>query len=224
MSFYKSALMLAFVMTLSPLPAMSDDLENAWHVIRPVIHANDAQKAAAMRSATVVVLATIERAELFEKARDVEKPAGIGGPDIPVIPLRLARISIKPLVSLVGEGTPPTEFYSWVWASGKHGGPRLFHPTPDSVHVLFLTEDSGYLHTVGDYPAYDLEVSSRLVQNFIDTWRAGYFQGADLLERIAAVRLKAEFEGTNENETGGDVVHIWDLKPTSQVRSSWRSN
>jgi len=45
-------------------------------------------------------------------------------------------------------------FYTWIWNSGMHGGPRLFHPNPGSVHVMFLRRESGYLHTVGDYPNY----------------------------------------------------------------------
>ena len=130
---------------------------------------------------------------------------------IPVIPLHLAKITAKPLLSIRGTATGPVEFYSWIWASGKHGGPRLFSATPDSVHVLFLTRDSGYLHTVGDYPAYDIEVRLQFVQRFIANWEAGYLRGADLLERIAAVRLKAELESLEEAEAAKYWLNAWEL-------------
>ena len=184
-------------------PCFGSDLENAWHVIRPIIHAKDEQRAASMRSASLVMLAEIQAVEVFEKPREVEKPPEVGGPMITVIPLHLARISAKPLLTVDGTANESVEFYSWVWASGKHGGPRLFNPAPGSVHVLFLMRDSGYLHTVGDYPAYDIEVRLQFVKKFIANWEAGFLRGADLLERIAGVRLKAELESLDESEAPG---------------------
>jgi hypothetical protein len=198
-------------LALVAVPCFGSDLENAWHVIRPIIHAKDEQKAAAMRSASLVVLAEIQAVEVFDKPRGVEKPPEVGGPMIPVIPLQLARISAEPLLTLDGIANERVEFYSWVWASGKHGGPRLFNPTPGSVHVLFLMRESGYLHTVGDYPAYDIEVRLQFVKNFIANWEAGVLRGADLLERTASVRLKAEFETLDETEAANYWLNAWEL-------------
>lgn len=95
-----------------------------------------------MKSAPTIIVAEIQRAKLFSKPREVEKPATIGGPMVPRIPLYLAEMSAKVLLSLRGSETGQIKFYSWVWASGKHGGSRLFHVYPGSIHVLFLKNDS----------------------------------------------------------------------------------
>jgi len=86
------------------------------------------------------------------------------------------------------------KFYSWMFAGGKHAGSRLFRASPGSVHLVFLREDYGILHTVGDYPAYDLEFPTGWLPAFISLWGSGQTLDADLFERIAAVRLRAEFE------------------------------
>jgi hypothetical protein len=112
-----------------------------------------------MKSAPSIVVAEIQDVKFVSnEPREVDKPPGIGGPVVPRIPLYLARMSAKVMLTLRGTETHRVQFYSCVWASGKHGGPRLFHVSPGSVHVLFLRNDSGYLHTVGDYPSYDLEL------------------------------------------------------------------
>jgi hypothetical protein len=72
-------------------------------------------------------------------------------------------------------------------------------------HVLFLRRESNYLHTVGDYPSYDIEVRSHCVQNFTAGWEAGLLRGEDLLERIAAVLLKADLESLDE----ADAARYW---------------
>jgi hypothetical protein len=196
----RSALRLALLSAIAISVAVANDLEKPWSIIRPVIHADDEQKAEAMRSAPLIFLAKIEAVELYSEPRQVEKPESVGGPMVPVIPLHLARISAKPLLFLRGSETGDITFYSWIWESGKHGGPRLFHATPESFHVLFVRRDSGYVHTVGDYPSYDIEVRSHCVENFTAAWEAGLLRGADLLERIAAVLLKAELESVDETE------------------------
>jgi hypothetical protein len=86
------------------------------------------------------------------------------------------------------------QFYSWVWASGQHGGERLFHPYPGHCHILFLREEGGYLHTVGDYAAYDLEIRQRWLPAMVAGMRAGPESEAHLFERIVDARLKAELE------------------------------
>lgn len=162
--------------------------------LRPVIHANDEDRYGAMKSAPIVVLAEIQKTKVFEEPRIVEKPPGIGGPSVPAIPLYLAEISAKIILSLRGNEGGALKFYSWVWASAKHGGPRLFNPVPGSTHVLFLHKQHGYTHTVGEYPAYDLEIRSRWLPAFISQWNSRQIEGGDLMERIAAGRLRAELE------------------------------
>ena len=68
----------------------------------------------------MVVIAEIEETKLISsKPRDVEKPPGIGGPMAPRIPLHLAKMSARVLLTMRGGHTKRIEFYSWVWASGK---------------------------------------------------------------------------------------------------------
>ncbi|MGH9628375.1 MAG: hypothetical protein ACRD7E_08565 [Bryobacteraceae bacterium] len=147
-----------------------------------------------MKSAPLVVFAEVVSAKLVSRARQVEKPHAVPGPMTPTIPLHLARISANVLLTLRGSESSNLEFYSWVWASGKHGGPRLFLPHPGSSHILFLRLEGDYLRTVGDYPAYDLEVPSPHVAEFISDWKSGREIENDLFERIAAVRIKEELE------------------------------
>jgi hypothetical protein len=199
----RSTVRFALLSVIAVPLGIADDMERAWNAIRPLIHANGEQKAAAMRGAPLIFLGKIQNTNLYSEPRQVEKPASVGGPMIPLIPLHLAKISAKPLLFMRGSNTGPVEFYSWIWASGKHGGPRLFHATPDSFHVLFLIPDAGYLHTVGDYPSYDIEIRSYCVPNFIAKWESGFLREADMLERIVAVLLKAELESVGEKEASG---------------------
>jgi hypothetical protein len=162
--------------------------------IRPVIHARGEHKYQAMKSAPLIILAEVVNAKLVSEARDVEKPKEVGGPTTPTIPLHLAQISAKVLLTLRGKERSTVQFYSWVFASGKHGGPRLFNVSPGYSHILFLREDGSYLHTVGDYPAYDLDIPARWLAAFVSQWKAGRGSGSDLLERLATIRLKIELE------------------------------
>ena len=79
----------------------ADDLQRAWEMIRPIIHASNEHKLAAMRSASLIFVAEIQGVELYNEPRQVETPAAIGGPMIPMIRLYLARISGKPLLFLI---------------------------------------------------------------------------------------------------------------------------
>jgi len=160
--------------------------------IQPVIHARDEDKYQAMKTAPVILLAEIVGAKLVSGAREVEKPKEVGGPMAPTIPLHLARVSARVLLTLRSTERQAVEFYSWVWVSGKHGGPRLFHVYPGSKHILFLREEAGYLHTVGDYPAYDLEIPSAWLPAFLAEWKLNRESSSDLFERIATARLRAE--------------------------------
>jgi hypothetical protein len=98
---------------------------------------------AAMKSAPIIMLAEIQRTKLFATPREVDKPPEVAGPMVPRISLYLAEISARLPLRLRGSGSGQVRFHSWVWASRKHGGPRLFDPTPASVHILFLKQDSG---------------------------------------------------------------------------------
>jgi hypothetical protein len=188
--------------------------------IVPVIPATASARAAAMKSAPVVVIAEIQSESLVSKRpKQVEKPEGIGGPMAPRIPLYLAKITAKALLTLRGAEPKNIEFYSWVWASGKHGGPRLFLGYTGSVHVLFLKNDAGYLHTVCDYPNCDLQIGSKWSTALIDTWRAGYGQDMELAERIVAVRLKGELAGVQDDlsDYSRDMYDLVDFTSPSFV-------
>jgi hypothetical protein len=179
--------------------------------IPTVIHAREEDKYQAMKSAPLIILGEVVNAKLISEARDVEKPKEVGGPMTPTIPLHLAQISAKVLLTLRGTERSSVQFYSWVFASGKHGGPRLFHVSPGSSHILFLREDGGYLHTVGDYPAYDLEVPSQWLPAFISQWNAGQDNGSDLLERLATTRLRTELEEMTSNRRDYWSYNTFDL-------------
>jgi hypothetical protein len=191
-------------------------------VIRPVIYAQDDEAASAMRSAPVIVLVRIADLKMTGDVRSVEKPPGVGGPMVSAIPLHLARISADVLLTLRGPVRGTVEFYSWVWASGSHGGPRLFHPYPGATRVVFLRDEGGYLHTVGDYPSYDLELRSRWVPALLSAWNSGQESGADTLERLVALRFRAEFEtlsmGQLREDFGSDGPRVaYDLRDLIRV-------
>lgn len=184
--------------------------------IRPVIYASDDDAAAAMKSAPLIVLIRIAELKLTGDTRVVVKPPEVGGPMTPTIPLDLARINAEVLLTVRGQARTTVEFYSWIWASGSHGGPRLFHPNPGAVRVVFLREEGGYLHTVGDYPSYDLELRSAWVRSIISAWNSGQGSDGDPVERLVALRLRAELEGLSENQLREDfgddgprVNHHW---------------
>lgn len=151
-----------------------------------------------MKAAPIVIVAEIQRAKLLPgEPRDVEKPPGIGGPDAPRIPLDLAEIPAKVRLTLRGTEMNDVTFYAWLYHFGKHGGPRLFNPQPGSFHIMFLRRESDYLHTVGDYPNYDLEIPSALFPSFLSAWQTGYGKESDLMERIVAVRFEAYLENVS---------------------------
>ena len=142
-----------------------------------------------MQSAPIIVVAEIQAVWLDERPRDVEKPPEIGGPMTPRIPLVLAKISANVVLELRGSVPAHFEFYSWLWAGGSHGGPRLFNPQQKSLHVLFLRNDSGHLHTVADYPNSDVEIR----QPFLANWRNSN-SDLPLFERLASSLLRADLE------------------------------
>jgi hypothetical protein len=181
--------------------------------IRPVIHTNE-DRIAAMRSAPIILVAEIRAARLLPvETRAVEKPPGIGGPIAPRVLLDLAEVSAKVRLTMRGAEMEEITFYIWVYHFGKHGGPRLFHPQPGSFHVMFLRKESGFLHTVGDYPNYDLEIPAESFPILLSSSQTGYAQDGDLTRRIAAVSLKAYLESPSVTEFNthsliGDLTNL----------------
>jgi hypothetical protein len=201
-----SRLVFCFILALPTLHGADDSTASA---LRPVIYAKDEDAAMAMKAAQIVALVEISEVELTGDMRLVDKPPEMGGPMVPVITLYLARIHARNVLALRGLDDKEFEFYSWVWASGTHGGPRLFHPLPGTFHVIFLRREASYLHTVGDYPSYDLELHSSLVQSTIAEWRSTSTAGEDPLLRLITARLRAEFGHTTE--TGFHARDLPDL-------------
>lgn len=190
--------------------------DSPGRVIRPVIYAENDQAAVAMRSAPVILLVRIAGLKMTGDVRNVAKPPEVGGPMVPTIPLHLARINADVLITVQGQARSTVEFYSWIWASGSHGGPRLFHPNPDAIRVVFLRDEGGYLHTVGDYPSYDLELRSVWLPALLSAWKSGQMSGGDQVERLVALRIRAEFESLSESQLREDfgddgprVNHHW---------------
>lgn len=174
-------------------------------VILPVIYAQDDAAALAMKSAPVILLVRVTALKLTGDKRMVGMPQEVG-PMMPAIPLHLARVRADVLLTLRGPVWGNVEFYSWVWASGKHGGPRLFHPSQGSIHVVFLRTENRYLHTIGDYPSYDLELSPRWLPALLSEWKSSRNGDADVLERLVRLRLDAEFGGLSANEVRPEVI------------------
>jgi len=66
--------------------------------------------------------------------------------------------------------------------------------------VVFLRQEGKYLHTVGDYPSYDLELRSHWLPALLSAWNSGRASDIDPLERLVSLRLRAEFEGLSASE------------------------
>lgn len=147
-----------------------------------------------MKSAPVILLVEIVSSELSGDRRMVERPPDALGQRARAIPLHLARIQARVLIPLTEFANQDVVFYSWIWASGSHGGPRLFHPTPGGSRVVFLRGEHGYLRTVGDYPAYDLEIPHALTSSLVDLWNSGQESGDSALQRLVALRIRTDFE------------------------------
>jgi hypothetical protein len=167
--------------------------DSPGRVIRPVIYAQDEDATRAVQSAPVILVIETTAYSLTGDMRLVDKPSEVGGPNQPAIPLHLARIQAKVLLPIRGFDAANVEFYSWVWASGKHGGARLFKPYPEYTHVVFLRRDGEYLHTVGDYPGYDVELRLPFGK-LISAWNS---EGGNLdpIARLVAAWLHADFRG-----------------------------
>lgn len=157
-----------------------------------------------MKSAPVILLAEFTSATPSSAIWEATKPAEVGGPMSPTIPMGLMQISARVLANIRGSQPDTVLFYSWIYAGARHGGNRLFNPRPSSIHIVFLREDGGILQTVGDYPAYDVEVPTQRSAAFLSAWDSLQNTGPNPLERIVAAHLKAEFEGVRD----GDREHF----------------
>jgi hypothetical protein len=176
--------------------------------IHPVLFTTQEEQYRAMTAAPLVMLAVIDSVALISEPRTVEKPPNTPGPRTATIPLCLARISARSLLTLRGDDLRTFTFYSWVWGGGKHGGPRLFRPWPGTNHVLFLRHENGYLHTIGDYPSYDLEIPSDSTAILIKNWNSS--QQANIFERLAASRLRTELSQQNP-DVQRDILDLMGL-------------
>jgi hypothetical protein len=181
-------------------------------VIKPVIDVRAEDKYRAMKSAPVIVIAEVLDYKLVAGPRDVERPADTFNPKAWMVPLNLARISAKVILSLRGDVRGPIQFYSWVWASGQHGGARLFRPYSGYCHVLFLREEGGYLRTVADYPAYDLEIPHRWLSAVVSGLQSGSESGSDLFERIVRVLIRTDLESARAIVGSSVPIEIDDLE------------
>lgn len=160
--------------------------------IRAVIHPDEETRATAMRAAPVVAVVRMTGVRLTGDERLVEKPPGTAGLQVDRIPLHLARMDAEVVLPVRGEAGQKVTFYSWVWNSGQHGGPRLFQPVPGSIHVMFLDREGEYWHTVGDYPYYDIPLRAEWVSAIVRAWEVGERREAEPLHRLTALRLQAE--------------------------------
>ncbi len=176
----------------------------SW-TIRPVIHDSDHDRYQAMKSAPVVVIAEVTSYKLISGFRQVARPPNPLVRAGSKVPLRLAQISANVLLPLRGHTGGPIEFYSWVWASGMHGGGRLFNYQPGYIHVLFLRWEGGYLHTVGDYPAHDLRVDRSWLPAMISRLQSSQ-DGTGPFERLVTVLLDVPAEEVNTIALGGEPL------------------
>jgi hypothetical protein len=172
-------------------------------LIAPVIHEHAEERFTAMREAPVIVLVELEGGQQVSGIREVNKPDGISGP----IPLQLWRIWAKVLLTLRGSSQYHIDFYSWMYAEGKHGGSRLFSPGPGSHHILFLREEGGLWHTVGDYPAYDLRIPTAWIPELKVDWQTSLEANADIAERIGRALIKSALDSTSQIEL--DTASLW---------------
>jgi hypothetical protein len=189
--------------------------------IRPLILARPEAKYRAMQSAPLIVLAKVLEVKSVTRARDVKQPRDGTNP-APTISLLLAEASANAMLTLRGNVHGPIRFYSWVWAPGTHGGERIFHPYPDTCHVLFLREEAGYLHTVGDYPTFDLEFSCNRLPALISGLQSKSDDATDLFERLVTVLLKTELEAADRlyrNYAPADMLELTGLTNEFYVAS-----
>jgi hypothetical protein len=201
---------------LAALALLASGCNSPARSIRPVIHAHQDDKYEAMKSAPIVVLAEVLDTRRASANREVGKPPGMAGPQSPTIPCALLRISARVMLSLRGDRQGTVQVYSWRWAGQMHGGPRLFSPNRGSFHVLFLRQEAGYLHTVGDYPTYDMAISPEAASGFRAELKSNPPSEPELSEGIVRASIIAELKRAGNP---GGLEHWLDLDTLAGLTS-----
>lgn len=195
------ALAIAHFLPTATVPALA---------LRPIIHVRDEERYEAMKSAPEIIVGKITNLRVVGFAPKVPKPPDVGGPFTTTIPMYLVQAWANVLTTLRGEAHNTVEFYFWAYALGTHGGSRLFDPSPGTNHLLFLRVDAGYLRMAGDYPAYDLQISSLVLPRFISEWNANTENESDLFERFITAMLEATLETiSHEGQYWQRNMHDW---------------
>lgn len=173
-----------------------------------------------MRAARDVLLVQIAGSRVVSGPRTTDKPVELAGPASLAIPLHLARVRAEVLLSLRGGRTGTVGFYTWVWASGKHGGPRLFSVDPGSCKLVLLVPDGPFLRSVGDYPAYDLPIPCGLTSAFIAAWKATKNPDSDFWQSLLETYLSTELRSLpsfNRNYWPAEAVDLAGLAGTLEL-------
>lgn len=170
--------------------------QSPGRLIRPVVSRDVHEIGTRMRGAPIIVLAEIEEMRRILGPRDLPKRPSEFAPGGYFMPIPIVLAEIRARVPLVLRGSTPSEitFYSWILAYGSHGGYRLFNANPDTTHLLFLEQNGPYLHTVGDYPAHDLEMRESYVPIFTRRWRQDRPQDLTDIERLTAAWIETNLE------------------------------
>ena len=168
--------------------------QSPGRLIRPIVSRDVHEIGARMREAPIIVLAEIMEAWQIISAREVPKPSQEFGPVASTIPLELVGMRARVPLVLRGSASSEITFYSWTWAGGKHGGPRLFHIHPGTVHVLFLRQEGPHLHTVGDYPAHDVELKKSQIPALTKRWQQSRAGALSDMERLTAALIETNLE------------------------------
>lgn len=151
--------------------------------IQPTLSNRHTDMYAVMKTAPFIALAEIVQSKPIGGVREVEAR-----------PLKLFAITARVPLVLRGSLPDTITFHSWLFAGGKHGGPRLFHAHDGSLHSLFLKRVGPYLHTVGDYPAHDLELHRSWAPRLVQSWKDLAAKYPNIFERLTHALIEAELQ------------------------------
>jgi hypothetical protein len=170
--------------------------QSPGRLIHPIVSRDVHETAARLRGAPIIVVAEIVEMHPILGPRDLPiKPSAAtpGGYFMP-IPVVLAEIRARVPLMLRGSAPSNITFHSWVLAHGGVGGYRSFNASPSTTHILFLEQKGPYLHTVGDFPAHDLEMRTSYLPLFIKHWQQNRPQTLTDLQRLAAAWIETSLE------------------------------
>ncbi len=165
------------------IPMLFAACHSPTRTIQPILNNRHTDTYAAMKTAPFIALAEIVESKPIGGVRDVETR-----------PLQLFAITAGVPLVLRGSLPETITFHSWLFAGGKHGGPRLFHAGDGSLHILFLKRDGPYLHTVGNYPAHDLELHRSWAPRLVQSWKERATNYPNIFERLAHALIEAELQ------------------------------